>query len=193
VFGPPPLLVYHPKYRGGNTAGIYARWPYLCRWGALLAGSELPRTPSMRSSSHALRYGPTLRRFTRFFIAPSSPRGLLSACSTCAPKIPTFWYATASAARPASSDDCWRKRRYLWRSCCLVVGRVHPRRPHARFGGAFLRGVASPRVRGGCPIGGAGLGEDPPEAGCSEEGPPHPSGSRRPGAGLDERAHRAEK
>ena len=54
---------------------------------------------------------------------------------------------------------------------------------------AWLR----PVYVGGCPIGPSGLSASPPERGCSEEGPSHPSGSRRPGAGLDERAHRAQK
>ena len=54
---------------------------------------------------------------------------------------------------------------------------------------AWLR----PVYVGGCPVGGTGLAEGPPEEGCSEEGPSHPSGSRRPGSGLDKRAHRAKK
>ena len=59
---------------------------------------------------------------------------------------------------------------------------VHTHASEGPSSEAWLR----PVYVGGCPIGGVGLGEDPPEAGCSEEGPPHPSGSRRPGAGLDE-------
>jgi hypothetical protein len=54
---------------------------------------------------------------------------------------------------------------------------------------AWLR----PVYVGGCPVGGSGLAEGPPEEGCSEERPSHPSGSRRPGGGLGERAHGAEK
>jgi len=46
---------------------------------------------------------------------------------------------------------------------------------------------------GGCPVGGSGLAKGKAEEGCLEEGPSHPSGSRRPGAGLDGHAHRAEK
>jgi hypothetical protein len=45
----------------------------------------------------------------------------------------------------------------------------------------------------GCPVGGSKLSEDASEAGCSEEGLSPPSGtSRRPGAGLGERADGAE-
>jgi hypothetical protein len=54
---------------------------------------------------------------------------------------------------------------------------------------AWLR----PVYVGGCPIGPSGLADSPPEGGCSEEAPSHASGSRRPGAGLDKRAHRAQK
>jgi hypothetical protein len=54
---------------------------------------------------------------------------------------------------------------------------------------AWLR----PVYVGGRPVGGSGLAEGPPKEGCTEEGPSHPSGSRRPGAGLEERAQRAER
>ena len=54
---------------------------------------------------------------------------------------------------------------------------------------AWLR----PVYVGGCPVGGTGLAEGPPKEGCTQEGLSHPMGSRRPGAGLDERAHRAER
>jgi hypothetical protein len=45
----------------------------------------------------------------------------------------------------------------------------------------------------GCPVGGSGLSEGAPKEGCNQEGPSHPMVSRRPGAGLEERAHRAER
>jgi hypothetical protein len=58
--------------------------------------------------------------------------------------------------------------------------------------------MAEPIYVGGCPVadtlekssaqGGAGKG-----GGCSEEGGTHPISSRRPGAGLGEHAHRAER
>jgi hypothetical protein len=163
VFGPPPLLVYHPKYRGGNTAGIYARWPYLCRWGALLAGSELPRTPSMRSSSHALRYGPTLRRFTRF----SSPHHRLGVSLARVPHVPRG--SRLSGTRPrappgphrrttvgASGGICGAPAVLWWGVYTLGVHTLASEGPSSE---AWLR----PVYVGGAPSAGPGLAKTRPK------------------------------